>query len=103
MNPANSDKGICTRKQPLIYGVVTVSEKGQIVIPARAREEYGIKRGTRLIVLGRKDAAGIVLIKAEVMDRLIEKIAEENGFFSRVLSTGSEVSKKKGRDDSAQM
>ena len=95
MNSADSDEGICTRKQPLIYGVVTVSEKGQIVIPARAREEYGVERGTRLIVLGRKDGAGIVLIKAEVMDHLIEKIAEEEGFFSRVRSFESEDSRKK--------
>jgi len=34
------------------YGAVTVSERGQIVIPSAARRDFGIKTGDKLLVLG---------------------------------------------------
>lgn len=34
------------------YGSVTVSERGQIVIPADARKDFGIKTGDKLLVFG---------------------------------------------------
>ncbi|QBI51953.1 AbrB/MazE/SpoVT family DNA-binding domain-containing protein [Streptomonospora litoralis] len=34
------------------YGAVTVSERGQIVIPAKARRDLGIGAGDKLLVLG---------------------------------------------------
>ncbi len=37
-------RGICS-KQRIVYGVVTVSEKGQIAIPVDARRELNIKSG----------------------------------------------------------
>ena len=47
-----------------IFGVVTVGDKGQIVIPARARKIFDISQGDRLVVLG-DEQQGIALIKAE--------------------------------------
>ena len=34
------------------YGTVTVSERGQIVIPADARRDFGIKPGEKLLAFG---------------------------------------------------
>ena len=34
------------------YGAVTVSERGQIAIPAQARLDLGIEPGDKLLVLG---------------------------------------------------
>ena len=34
------------------YGTTTVGEKGQVVIPAEARESMGIKKGDKLLVFG---------------------------------------------------
>lgn len=34
------------------YGAATLGEKGQVVIPAEARESMGIKKGDRLLVFG---------------------------------------------------
>jgi len=45
------------------YGVVTVSERGQIVIPAQARRDFGIEIGDKLIVAGDLEK-GSALIKA---------------------------------------
>ncbi len=34
------------------YGAITVSERGQIVIPAKARRDFGIEVGDKLLVFG---------------------------------------------------
>lgn len=58
-----------------IWGTVTVSERGQIVIPKAARDLFGIKSGDRLVVLG-DDAQGIALIRAEEFEhRMNESLA----------------------------
>lgn len=46
------------------FGVVTVGEKGQIVIPAKARKVFRINAGDRLILLGDEER-GIAIIKEE--------------------------------------
>lgn len=35
-----------------IFGTVSVNDKGQIVIPAEARKEFGIEPDTKLMVFG---------------------------------------------------
>ena len=45
-----------------IFGLVKVGDKGQIVIPAKARKIFGIEPGDSLIVLG-DEGQGIALIK----------------------------------------
>jgi len=46
-----------------IFGTVTINDKGQIVIPKKAREIMGYKPGDNLIVLG-DEAAGLALMKS---------------------------------------
>jgi AbrB family looped-hinge helix DNA binding protein len=48
------------------YGAITVSERGQIVIPADARRDFNIEVGDKLIVLGDLDQ-GLALIKASTL------------------------------------
>ena len=47
-----------------IFGVVTVGDKGQIVIPAKARKLFSIKAGDQLVVLG-DESQGIALLKSD--------------------------------------
>jgi len=58
-----------TRKK--FYGSVTVSERGQIVIPAEARKDFGIEVGEKLLVLGDLDK-GIVITKATAIMQMID-------------------------------
>ena len=44
---------------------VTVGEKGQIVIPKQAREDFGIKPGDTLIVLGDRERGLAIPPKAQ--------------------------------------
>ena len=43
------------------FGLVTVGDKGQIVIPAKARKIFNIRPGDKLIVLG-DEAQGLALL-----------------------------------------
>lgn len=47
-----------------LFGIVTVGDKGQIVIPAKARKIFKIKAGDSLVVLG-DESQGLAIIKAE--------------------------------------
>jgi len=64
------------------YGAITVSDRGQIVIPAEARRDFNIEVGEKLLVLGDLDQ-GLALIKAS---SLVEK---QPGVFS-ILQTPKE-------------
>ena len=55
-----------------MFGLVTVGDKGQIVIPVRARRIFGISPGDQLMVLG-DEASGIALMDA----KLFMTVAEE--------------------------
>ncbi|MBQ6771617.1 MAG: AbrB/MazE/SpoVT family DNA-binding domain-containing protein [Bacteroidales bacterium] len=54
-----------------IFGVVKVGERGQIVIPKEAREQYEIKPGDNLVVLG--DDKGIAMLKNEVFQEILNQ------------------------------
>ena len=47
-----------------LFGVVTIGEKGQIVIPAKARKVFNLKAGDQLVVLG-DETQGLALMKTE--------------------------------------
>ena len=58
-------------KGKYIFGVVKVGERGQIVIPKEAREQYNIKPGDSLMMLG--DEKGIAMLKTEVFQGIIDQ------------------------------
>ena len=53
-----------------VFGLVKVGEKGQIVIPAKARTVFHIKPGDNLIVIG-DESQGIALIREENLLELL--------------------------------
>lgn len=59
------------KKGKKFYGSVTVSERGQIVIPAEARKDFDIKTGDKLLVLADLEK-GIVFTKANFMLEMME-------------------------------
>lgn len=56
-----------------LFGIVKVGDKGQIVIPAKARKTFNIKAGDSLVVLG-DEAQGIALIKGADFLKLADMI-----------------------------
>ena len=59
-----------------LFGIVKVGEKGQIVIPAKARKTFDIKVGDSLVVLG-DEAQGIALIKGADFLKLADMIRND--------------------------
>ena len=49
-----------------VFGMVKVGDKGQIVIPKKAREIFHIQAGDTLVVLG-DEAQGLAMISSESM------------------------------------
>ena len=47
-----------------LFGMVTVGDKGQIVIPAKARKLFNISPGDQLVVLG-DESQGMAILKAK--------------------------------------
>lgn len=56
-----------------VFGLVTVGDKGQIVIPAKARKVFNIEAGNRLLVLGDEEQ-GIAIIKEQDFLGYVEQI-----------------------------
>lgn len=56
-----------------LFGTARVGEKGQIVIPKEAREQFGIQPGDTLLILG-DDSTGIIVTRPEVMNEAARKV-----------------------------
>ncbi|SCZ77512.1 helix-turn-helix domain-containing protein [Pseudobutyrivibrio xylanivorans] len=68
-------------KGKYLFGMVTVGDKGQIVIPAKARKIFNISPGDSLVVLGDEDQ-GIALMKSDYflnMANMVSKLPRDNG------------------------
>ena len=65
-----------------MWGIVTMNERGQIVIPKAARDHFGLRAGQRLILLS-DDDEGFALVTAEHFERRLE-------YLSRIVSPTGE-------------
>jgi AbrB family looped-hinge helix DNA binding protein len=59
-----------------MFGMVTVGDKGQIVIPVRARRVFNINPGDQLIVLGAEEQ-GLALLDARFFINVAEGIKND--------------------------
>lgn len=66
-----------------IFGVVKMGEKGQIVIPKKARDLFNIKPGDGLVVLGDEEQ-GMALIKASAIMTMMSN-------FTNLLKKNDEI------------
>ena len=66
--------------------MVTMSSKGQIVVPKEMRKEFGLETGTNFAIFGKDDT--LILKKVNV------PTAKE--VFEKVHKWGTELAKKKG-------
>ena len=61
-----------------LFGLVKVGDKGQIVIPAKARQVFDIKQGDELLVLG-DETQGLAIIKANDFLDMAAEIMKMHG------------------------
>ncbi len=58
------------------YGAVTVGERGQIVIPAEARAEMGVKPGDKLLVMKHPLYEGLMISRFESVRNFLDEFNE---------------------------
>lgn len=51
------------------FGTTSMGERGQVVIPAEAREELECKPGEKFVVFGGPRKGTIILVKSEIMNK----------------------------------
>lgn len=59
-----------------LFGSMTVSPKGQVVIPANARKELGINGGDTLLAFKTPRIPGLVLLKADAVEQMLTMMSE---------------------------
>jgi len=65
-------------KNKHLFGVVTLGERGQIVLPKKARDTFNLKHGDRLVVLGDTNptSAGIALIDSQTFLQMTGQVID---------------------------
>ena len=58
---------------PQFWGSATVGERGQIVIPADARQEMDIKQGDKLLIFSGMRGGALNVIKAEQVSEFVSR------------------------------
>lgn len=67
----------------LFYGSATVGERGQVVIPIKARINLGVRTGDKMLFLGagmshgKHKPYGLLLVKANVLNALLKMTAKK--------------------------
>lgn len=77
-----------------LYGTATVGTKGQVVIPAEAREILGIESGDRLYVIGSKQGKWVGLIQEDQLRSMVEQFANNIELYKDALDSPSTTEKQ---------
>ena len=68
-----------------LFGTATVGTKGQVVIPADARDELGIESGDRLYVVGSVEKKWVGFIKEEQFRELLNHLTDNIEQYKDIL------------------
>lgn len=56
------------------YGSATIGTKGQIVVPAEAREELKMTEGEKVVILKSPHHSGLLVLKAEFLEHHLNDV-----------------------------
>jgi AbrB family looped-hinge helix DNA binding protein len=66
----------CLNLAHQFYGSVTVGERGQIVIPAEARQSLDLNPGDKLLVMRHPHHRGLMVFKLEAVREFLDEFAK---------------------------
>jgi AbrB family looped-hinge helix DNA binding protein len=72
---SDEPQGGCMSFGSAFYGSVTVGERGQIVIPAEARQDLGVGAGDKLLVMKHPLNKGLMIFKIEAVREFLDEFA----------------------------
>ena len=61
---------------PKFYGATTISERGQLVIPAKARKDLNLAPSTKVMVFGGPIGEGLLIVKADSVVEMLGGVEE---------------------------
>ncbi len=67
------------------FGSAVVGPRGQLVVPVEARRELGIDVGTKLLVFGHFGGRGLMFVKVEAVEELLNIMSRKVDEFARLL------------------
>lgn len=65
------------------FGITTIGERGQVVVPKDARDALNLSAGDKLVVLPSRRGDGILLMKEENIKQLAQKMSEKAEHISK--------------------
>ena len=68
------------------FGSTVVGPRGQLVIPLEARKELGIDAGSKLLAFGHFSGRGLVFVKAEAVEELLNIMSRKLTEFAKLLA-----------------
>lgn len=71
-------------EKPEFFGSTTIGERGQVVIPAEAREKFELEKGEKLLVMGLHNGA-IMLTKLSSFQKFSEEMARRQEEMNKIL------------------
>jgi len=81
------------------YGSTVVGERGQVVIPAEARQEMGLEPGEKLLVFGNPNKGMMMFLKGDMMAQFADLLLNRMGELEKFLRQISPDDKEQGPED----
>ena len=67
------------------FGTAVLGPRGQLVVPAEARKELSMDTGNRFLVFGHFGGLGLVLIKVEAAEKMLNMIGSRLDEVARLV------------------
>jgi bifunctional DNA-binding transcriptional regulator/antitoxin component of YhaV-PrlF toxin-antitoxin module len=67
------------------FGTAVLGPRGQLVVPVQARKELGIDAGSRLLVFGHFEGQGLIFVKVEAAEELLNIVTSRLDELARLI------------------
>jgi bifunctional DNA-binding transcriptional regulator/antitoxin component of YhaV-PrlF toxin-antitoxin module len=67
------------------FGTAVLGPRGQLVIPVEARKELSIDTGNKFLVFGHFEDLGLILIKVEAAEKVLNIISSQLDEFAKLV------------------
>lgn len=83
-------------REKKLYGLATLGEKGQVIIPAEARKVLRLKKGDKLLVFGFGEM--IAFATSSDLEKMASRLTERLSAIQGIIKTSNASAGKKRKD-----
>ena len=81
------------------FGSAVVGPRGQLVVPVEARKEMGIDAGTKLLVFSLFQGRGLIFVKVEALQDLLNIMGRRVDEFAKLVREGETAADIRTEDE----